>query len=168
MASIVSVEQIKGLASGSTPNTISIPSGQKLHAPGHIIQIQSTPLLGQVSFSTVSTWNQTNHSCSITPQFSTSKIFVMLTTSIVHSNSAGDNLVQIKRGSTVVTGDNIYSSNSNWKGYNVTLMKLDSPATTSAITYTVQCWHNGGGQMLYNYTNYGFTESVLTAMEIPQ
>ena len=155
---------------------ITVPTGQKIVgtdsgsivAPGQVIQMQSTPLLGQVSFSTVSTWNQTNHSCSITPQFSTSKIFVMLTTSIVHSNSAGDNLVQIKRGSTVVTGDNIYSSNSNWKGYNVTLMKLDSPATTSAITYTVQCLHNGGGQMLYNYTNYGFTESVLTAMEIAQ
>ena len=32
MASIVSVEQIKGLAAGSTPNTISIPAGQKLVA----------------------------------------------------------------------------------------------------------------------------------------
>ena len=39
MASIVSVEQIKGLASGSTPNTISIPAGQTLHAPGHILQV---------------------------------------------------------------------------------------------------------------------------------
>ena len=30
MASIVSVEQIKGLSAGSTPNTITIPAGQKV------------------------------------------------------------------------------------------------------------------------------------------
>ena len=38
MASIVSVEQIKGLAGGSTPNTITVPTGQSLVAPGHVIQ----------------------------------------------------------------------------------------------------------------------------------
>ena len=46
MASIVSVEQIKGLAAGSTPNTITVPTGQKIiasdvgaiKAPGAILE----------------------------------------------------------------------------------------------------------------------------------
>ena len=71
----------------------------------------------------------------------------MLSTTIVHSNSAGDNLVEIVRGSICITESNIYSGNTGWKGYTVTLSKLDSPATTSQITYTVRCWFDGGGQM---------------------
>ena len=54
MASIVSVEQIKGLAAGSTPNTISIPAGQKLvatdaasiYAPGMVVNITQSDKIG--------------------------------------------------------------------------------------------------------------------------
>jgi hypothetical protein len=151
------------------PNLQSKISAPNLTLPtGSVIQVKSANKLGQVSLSTTGTWTSVNHSLNITPQFSTSKIFVMLTTSIVHSNSSGDNLVQIIRGNPVVTvaADNIYTDVTPWKGYNVTLLKLDSPATTSQITYEVRCWFNGGGSMLYNYTNAGFTESTLTAMEI--
>lgn len=136
---------------------------------GTVLQVQSSVKpFGTVTLSTTSTWTSVNHSLNITPQFSTSKIFVMLTSSITHSNSGGDNLVQIIRGSPVVivAASNIYSGNSGWKGYVVNLLKLDSPATTNQITYEVRCWFDGGGSMLYNYTNQGFTESVLTAMEI--
>ena len=50
MASILSVEQLQGLAAGSTPNTITIPTGQKIIgtdnasivAPGHIVQTVNT------------------------------------------------------------------------------------------------------------------------------
>jgi len=54
MASIVSVEQLKGLASGSTPNTISIPAGQKIvgadtasvYAPGMMVQVAQSDKVG--------------------------------------------------------------------------------------------------------------------------
>ena len=157
MASTLTVDNIVG---ATTSNTV--------HLPGHIIQIQSAPLLGQVSLSTNSTFHAVGHSLNFTPKFSTSKVFVMLSTTIVHSNSAGDNLVEIVRGSTSVTESNIYSGNTGWKGYTVTLSKLDSPATTSQITYTVRCWFDGGGQMIYNYTNQGYSESNLIAMEVAQ
>ena len=52
MASILSVEQLQGLAAGSTPNTINIPTGQKIVAtdsgsivaPGQIVQIVNNVL----------------------------------------------------------------------------------------------------------------------------
>ena len=74
MASIVSVEQIKGLASGSTPNTVTIPTGQTLHAPGHVIQTiyaQSTSFIT----STTASWVE-YLSSTITPKLATSKILI--------------------------------------------------------------------------------------------
>ena len=65
MASILSVEQIQGLAAGSTPNTITIPAGQKIVgtdassivAPGHVVksQLWSTPVGTQYT-TTSSNW----------------------------------------------------------------------------------------------------------------
>ena len=48
MASILSVEQLQGLAAGSTPNTVTIPTGQKIVAtdaksiivPGQVVQMK--------------------------------------------------------------------------------------------------------------------------------
>ena len=52
MASILSVEQLQGLAAGSTPNTITLPTGQKIVgtdsgsivAPGQTVQIVNNVL----------------------------------------------------------------------------------------------------------------------------
>ena len=84
MASIVSVEQIKGLAAGSTPNTITIPSGQKIvasdvgaiKAPGAILQLISVEATGNYSFNTGSTGTYVDVNAltlNITPKFSNSK-----------------------------------------------------------------------------------------------
>ena len=79
MASIVSVEQIKGLASGSTPNTVTIPAGQTLHAPGHVLQVKQTYMQTQVIYSTNNSMNNVPElNCTITPKFASSKIFVTI------------------------------------------------------------------------------------------
>ena len=38
--SILHVENLKGLTTGSNANKIIVPSGQELHAAGHVIQYQ--------------------------------------------------------------------------------------------------------------------------------
>lgn len=76
MASIVSVEQIKGLAAGSTPNTISIPSGQTLHAPGHVIQVTTNNSTGSAISVSSQTWTDSGLSVTITPKFSNSKMVI--------------------------------------------------------------------------------------------
>jgi len=75
MASIVSVEQLKGLASGSTPNTISIPAGQTLHAPGHVIQTQHATMSSQIIVTTTAAYTDIL-SCSITTLHANSKILI--------------------------------------------------------------------------------------------
>ena len=42
--STLHVENLKGLSSGGNANKIIVPSGQTLHAPGHVIQTLSTTL----------------------------------------------------------------------------------------------------------------------------
>ena len=81
MASIVSVEQIKGLASGSTPNTITIPSGQKLVAANAQAIIAPGMLINQQQFQTTqdidtssSTFN-TLWTFNYTPVSTNSKIY---------------------------------------------------------------------------------------------
>ena len=82
MASILSVEQLQGLNSGSTPNTITIPSGQKLHAPGHVLQIiQGTAGETNQNASNITLINQ-----SFTPQLAGSKFYV----SFMIPNLTGD------------------------------------------------------------------------------
>lgn len=71
MASILSVEQLKGLASGSTPNTISIPAGQKIIgtdaksiiAPGQVVQMK------RVAVNTVTTTTSNTFSNHMSAQF---------------------------------------------------------------------------------------------------
>jgi hypothetical protein len=75
MASIISVEQLKGLASGSTPNTISIPAGQTLHAPGHVIQTQHATMSSQIIVTTVAAYTDIL-SCPITTKYANSKIII--------------------------------------------------------------------------------------------
>jgi hypothetical protein len=83
MASIVSVEQIKGLAAGSTPNTITVPTGQKvvgtdagsIVTPGHIIQTQHATMSSMITVSSTAAYTDIL-SCSITTLHANSKILI--------------------------------------------------------------------------------------------
>ena len=80
MASILSVEQLQGLAAGSTPNTITIPSGQTLHsntvirAPNQVLQMTRLSNAGNHNNGSPGTWADTTYTCSITPQYANSLI----------------------------------------------------------------------------------------------
>ncbi|MAI17166.1 MAG: hypothetical protein CMH04_00725 [Marinovum sp.] len=181
MASIVSVEQIKGLAAGSTPNTISIPVGQTLHAPGHVIQVQSTHSTTGVT----TTAQETDIvSVAITPKFATSKILIQGHVSTV--SNVNHIMVRLYRDSTHIgygTGstmsgiisseldNNNFGNNGNASFGAGGVSYLDSPATSSAITYKFTLYQPGSGQALYinrSPSGYQGASSNLTVMEIAQ
>ena len=182
MASIVSVEQLKGLASGSTPNTISIPAGQTLHAPGHVIQVQSTHTTTGIS----TTAAETDFiSVNITPKSNTSKILIQGHVSTVsnvnHINiKLYRNSVHIGHGTSGSTMNGIISGeldNNNFGGNGNAsfgaggLSYLDSPATTSTITYKLALYQPGAGSALYinrSPSGYQGSSTNLTVMEIAQ
>lgn len=124
--------------------------------------ISSTPRIGQVVQATSTTGTYTSSTsfvdatgitASITPTLNTSKILVTICTTVQLSGNF--NLVplvgyQIVRGSTSIFdgGFNvIYTANSTGygtKSEKITLVYLDSPATTSSTTYKLQ-FLNGSG-----------------------
>ena len=191
MASIVSVEQIKGLAAGSTPNVITIPAGQTLHAPGHVLQVLQTVDSGTTSYSTTETWTDAGSlSVTITPKFATSKIMVEY---FIH-NSTSDATVThriTRNGTAVGIGDangirqrvttrtgRMQASDENHISPPTGMKYLDSPATTNALTYKIQLrLQTGEGAIIMNtsynqpnndYTYSGRTISTITVSEIAQ
>jgi hypothetical protein len=124
--------------------------------------VSSTPRIGQVVQATTTTDTQTssttyvdatNINGTITPTLSTSKVLVTISTTIMHDgnfNVAPGTFYQIVRGSTSVYegGYNLIYTNvsqtASFSANKVTLMYLDSPATTSATTYKLQIKRTNG------------------------
>ena len=198
MASIVSVEQIQGLAAGSTPNTVTIPTGQKIvasdvgaiKAPGAILQLISVEASGNYSFNTATgTYTDaTGLVLNITPKFNNSKIF--LTAKIDIASASGQRFgLRFTRDGTAIEaalgdadGSRTRSHTSGvGQGSNAIdnggmgMQFLDSPATTNQVTYKVQVTMEGNNQVVINRSiTHADSSSVyvalstLTAMEVAQ
>lgn len=182
MASIVSVEQIKGLAGGSTPNTITIPSGQTLHAPGHVIQVVSQVWTTENIANVAADYPVASGvKLSITPKLATSKILVTANLDCwldapsnrniigkygIRLNSQNNALVAEKRFSALLEAT-VFSSMD--LGGEVTLQYLADPNSTSPQEYEVVL-----GRWSSTYANNvkinggGFGHSSMTLMEIAQ
>ena len=148
---------------------------------GGIIQIVQTIKKDQFTTSnnTSNYTDLTGLSVTITPKFNTSKILVEC--SIYNSNQNAVNFFRLLRGSTFIEQPS--GTSSSGAGYNAhgfayyncnnwqdtTVIKiLDSPATTSATTYKIQCAVTSGTctiNKFHNTSNY-YGVSTITAMEV--
>ena len=141
-------------------NHIEIPSGHTLYAPGHILQAVQSTYGSQVTVTT-STWTSTAFTGTITPSSSSSKILALCSIPFMSYNNSSNECIGLGR---------LYRDASNYSGYivvngydyggsgqivNITaaLNWLDSPATTSAITYTFQMSHIAGTETRLIYQN---------------
>ena len=125
-------------------------------------------------------WQFTGTTATITPKFSSSKILVTFDQSFFwQTNAGGENGcgIRIYRGNTAIT------TNSGYSGFYINTgnadnnrvhtyqhgQKLDSPNTTSAVTYNLYgyFWTSDWTQLQYQY-NDGNDESpsTITLMEI--
>ena len=158
------------------------PRDGKAGDGGGIIQVVQTIKKDQfTTSSTVSSGGYvdlTGLSVSITPQSASNKI--MVECHIYNSNSNAVNFFRILRGSTFIEQPSgTSSSGAAWNAHgfsyfdhsfqDTTVIKiLDSPATTSATTYKVQCACTGTTltvNKFYNTSNY-YGISTITATEI--
>ena len=166
---------------GSDSGTEPGGTASQLTYGGGIIQIvQFCQGLGQVNITNTSQ-NDTGLTCTITPKFNTSKILVQTTQPFLYnSNTAQGFRTFLLRGSTIITMHEDYASGGDeWKFASHNMLYLDSPATTSAITYKTQGQSpsDGATRLLYNYnwqvdstsignlTGYG-TRSTMILMEV--
>jgi hypothetical protein len=122
-------------ASFSTAQVLTAGQMNDLRGAFRVLQVVSATTTTQVSSSSV-TYQDTTLTVTITPQSSSSKIFIMTNQSFYHDTATGNSSVRLVRNSTTLQdlADPIYSSAGGISG-NVSFLYLDSPATTSATTY---------------------------------
>ena len=157
---------------GTTQATSAIVSGYVPYAnlpTGSVLQVVSANYSTSVT-STSSTPVTTGLTASITPKFSTSKILVMI--SAVAGANAGTGACaesfQLFRGaSSVATFANAIYLDASVITPNSTipLIYLDSPATTSATTYTLYYYIGAAGTRVY-LNLYTASQSTITLMEV--
>lgn len=169
---------IARLAVGTNGHTLVADSaeatGLKWAAPaggGKVLQVVEGTKTGQASSSS-NTYADIGLSVSITPSSSASKVLVFATCSSVTKYGGNTNVgFKLLRGSTSIFNTDAIATN-NATGTNsigtVSLVKLDSPATTSATTYKVQMANvdSAGTVAVNDYVSSNTNISTIIAMEI--
>ena len=177
------------LTIGASGDTITIPSGATLTNSGtatgfgKVLQVVSTAKTDTFTSATFNTWTDiTGLNVSITPSSASNKIYVIAN---VNGYAGNNSHIKLVRDSTDIcvgasagsrkqassgsardgSGDDIINNNS--------LDFLDSPNTTSSVTYKIQFWlHNSQTFYLNRSLNdtdaaySGRSASTITVMEI--
>ena len=180
--STLQVENLIGPTSGSNANKVIVPSGQTLYAAGHVIQVVGTTATGQTETSSQGFVN-TASTATITPKFSTSKVLVLHSAGGLFRNHGTDwnttgvsAIMQLSRNGTATSFSQsrwAYSSVGQFIGINWSFSYLDSPSSTSALTYLVAIGKdNTVGTIGYNDNSGNVSGqpklATLTLMEIAQ
>ena len=141
--------------------TDGVPTG----GGGGIIQIKQSsynthPSLSNTTMVAISGWTVV-----ITPKFNTSKMLVTVNISVECRSSNIIGIELTRNGTAMFNNKGGFRGNSAHGGY-CTFSYLDSPATTSAVTYGVQTACNTGNYVINNYYGSGPCTSFLTVMEV--
>ena len=146
-----------------------------VHIAGHVIQVVNATYNAQTS-STSSSYTDTGLTLSITPKFSTSKIYLVFnfnSSGLVNSGGAdaeGDFSV-IRDATRLVESRHRaydYGNTGSIQFGSYVLTFLDSPATTSSITYKLQQKLISAGSSNIRINEASLSASVATLMEIAQ
>jgi hypothetical protein len=134
---------------------------------GCVLQVVSLTS-GTSTSTTSSSWVATALLASITPKFSTSKIYVNVSASVDNGSTGGQAGTTIFRGATNLAAslsNTAFNDSYNSTGRVITsvgMSILDSPATTSSTTYTVYLSSFVGGSVALSSA----AGSTITLMEI--
>ena len=119
--------QLSGLTSASMPT-------------GSVLQVVTNKVTGNFSTSTQNTYVTTSQTLSITPASTSNKIMVMFGAVSVSTLAANTSItINVRRSGTTVASGSYYTAQQagNHSPPFGTIHTLDSPSTTSAITYEV-------------------------------
>ena len=131
---------------------------------GGIIQVVSNmQALGQINSPNNTNEFDTGLNCTITPKFNTSKILIMTCQHCI-TRSLSNFYHFLNRGTTHIFMLEPFVDTSSWTAYNASVTFLDSPSTTSAVTYktTAQTPNNSSGSNIrYQYNNVTSNDSTV-------
>ena len=174
MGSTLTVDTIVG---ATTAGTVKMPAG-------NIIQTEFVYCTTSVAINTNDTYTDiTGSSVTITPKFSNSKILVETFCQVYLGNNVSGNTwnscnMRLLRGSTVITAPDAAGTNDYFTAayggddfrqmqYGM-LSQVDTPSTTSATTYKLQCnmRHGWDADAMMYVNRYG--RGMIKATEISQ
>lgn len=155
----------------SGDNGVTFPNSTVQASAGQVLQVVQASLSTSVSTSGT-TYVTSGLTATITPKFSTSKILVTITGGANYANTNGQYGEQVLyRNSSQISSNGVdwawYCSASG--GANHSYMYLDSPATTSATSYTPyfrRSSSGGGGTYYFNLIQSTGPTVTITLMEI--
>ena len=168
MSSILRVDSIQTAAGGSaTASGLGIGGVGKI---GQVVNVNKTDTFNSSSGSYV---DVTGLSASITRSATTSKIFVNLTLYVSNDTQTSNTFAKIVRDSTGLQ-ESInripQEAQAVYRTYNISMTHLDSPSSTSALTYKLQMLTNAGTFYVNRAANQGGFSgthtATLTLMEV--
>jgi hypothetical protein len=154
---------------------IQAPTGYDLQMPaGHILQVIEGSLSTKVQ-TTATSATDTGLSATITPSSSSNKVLVRADFHAYDNTASHNNSIYLKRGSVFIgnsgTSDSFTIAHCGLDGRDgsFAVSVLDSPNTTSAITYKIQFnSENATDTAVFNDVSNGTTipRAVITLMEV--
>jgi hypothetical protein len=174
--------QINGATSGSSTlvptdtytNTLTLPSGTGTllssanPQSGGVIQVVQAVYSTQTSSSSTS-FADTGLTATITPKFNTSKILILISHTECGITTTSPNRITlqlVKNGSSLQVFNYQLGYNATANNYFTAAFNyLDSPATTSAITYKTQ-FANQNASVAAVYVQLNSMPSTITLLEI--
>ena len=170
MGSTLIVDEIQG---ATTAANLKLPQGS-------IIQTSGSSMTARVHLnSTGRTALGSGATLTITPKFNTSKIYIVTNITCISRNSqtCASYLCRTPSGGSKVTINQLswFNETNSWNSFSFFHNYIDSPATTTALTYSVEAEIASASDsgMYFNYGNSGLIgndngRSGIVALEIAQ
>ena len=150
-------------------------SGNGVHIPGHVTQVVNATFDTKTDLTSNGSYSNTHITANITPSSTSNKVLVLVNTVVsVDATVTNFRFLKVGRNGTAVSNrKTIRSSYVNTGGADVqdlTIHHLDSPSSTSSVTYSLMGDAQGqgmavGGRMSSTSAN---QISSITLMEIAQ
>jgi hypothetical protein len=129
-----------------------------------VVQVVNATISAAVSTSSAS-YSSTGLTATITPSSASSKIFILMNSDGGQQYSGRSSFYAIYRGGSSITSYQAFLNTVSVLPISMTY--LDSPATTSATTYTIYFAADGLGPTYFSGSSGGYNvTSTLTLMEI--
>ena len=153
---------------GTVPDA-NAPSGSIVQVPAQAITFT------QINTTTTTFTDWPGMSVSITPSSASNRILIIAVLNGLYTDNSHNPLMRLLRNSTVIAvgGDYQPYNNAGVAGGCQNIVFIDSPSTTSSVTYKIQYKSDSGGFMILNVNdssgaqlNDESTNSTLTLMEI--
>jgi hypothetical protein len=155
---------------GASGDTVAVPSGGKLTAPGHVLQVVQQ-VYSTFAQTNSQSYTDTGLTLNITPTSTSNKVLVIVSANLGTNTGSAQTISMdlLRAGSSIRVFETVLAASSAISGQ-ISFSFLDSPSSTSALTYKVQYKGSAGTGQYIRINNYagstGDSASTITLMEV--